>query len=229
VTFNQIKTLGGSIHAGEKSRIIVFTSCREKEEDGETVRKYFLRYYHVWNTEQTTIEVELPEPIILSDDGKLEAAESLLKEYTPPRGPRIVCEDANQAYYQKFLDIVNMPHRSQFHTMEGYYQVLFHELIHSTGHESRMARKELGTYFGGKDYSKEELTAEMGAAFLSAYAGMDSGIEQSAAYIESWLSVLGRNPLYVIHAASAAQRAVEYVRNQMSDGKEETTKGAIAA
>jgi len=62
-----------------------------------------------------------------------------------------------------------MPARSRFVDAPHYYSTLFHELVHGTGHESRLHRS-FGEGFGDELYSKEELIAEMGAAFLSSIA-----------------------------------------------------------
>ena len=86
-------------------------------------------------------------------------------------------EGGDQAYYAPRADYVQMPDRAAFVSTEGYYQVLFHELTHSTGHASRLNRKavaEAAAAFGSADYSQEELVAEMGAAFLMAHCGLST-------------------------------------------------------
>lgn len=107
-----------------------------------------------------------------------------------------------------------MPQPERFDSRETYYSTLFHESVHSTGHSKRIDRG-LDTDiapFGSPDYSKEELIAEMGAAFLSASAGiLPPTIEQSAAYINGWKQQLKGDKKLVIQAASAAQKAADLI------------------
>jgi antirestriction protein ArdC len=95
---------------------------------------------------------------------------------------------------------------------DTYYKTLFHKLIHSTGHESRLARK-FGERFGDELYSKEELIAETGAAFLCAIAGLET--EQSerntTAYLQHWISALKQDSRLIVQAAASAQRAVDMI------------------
>ena len=109
-----------------------------------------------------------------------------------------------------------LPLQKYFKTSEGFYGTLFHEIVHSTGHASRLNRSSLSTYnpFGSKEYSKEELVAELGASFLCGITGIENHtIDNSAAYIQSWLRALMNDVKMVIHAAGHAQKAVDYVMN----------------
>lgn len=97
---------------------------------------------------------------------------------------------------------------------------MFHEMVHSTGYESRLNRDGVtGTHkFGSEDYSKEELVAEMGTAMLCGVAGIDnSTIENSASYIQSWLRQLKNDKKLVILASSKAQKAVDYILGKGGD------------
>jgi len=123
-----------------------------------------------------------------------------------------------KAFYSPSLDYINMPPVALFHSDEEYYSTLFHEMTHSTGHSDRLNRSTVTktAHFGSSDYSKEELIAEMGSAFLSAEAGIiNTTIDNSAAYIKGWISALksADNRGLVIQAASAAQKAADYVLN----------------
>ena len=107
-----------------------------------------------------------------------------------------------------------MPPNNTFQSEESYYSVLFHELVHSTGHASRCDRSAMGKgSFGSEKYSKEELIAEMGAAMLCAITGIENQIEMSAAYIASWLSALKDDPKLVMQAAGKAQKAADFIQN----------------
>lgn len=101
-----------------------------------------------------------------------------------------------------------------FKSAEGYYSTLFHESVHSTGHEARLNRTTITDHnpFGSKDYSKEELVAEIGASFLSGITGIENEtLDNSDSYINSWLRVLKDDVKMVVHAAGHVQKAVDYI------------------
>jgi antirestriction protein ArdC len=110
---------------------------------------------------------------------------------------------------------VNLPRPETFETPENYYAVAFHELTHSTGHESRLNRAGVAgsrlAAFGSADYSREELVAKMGSAFLCAEAGIESTLDNSAAYLKGWLGALKGDARLIVTAASAAQRAADFL------------------
>ena len=97
----------------------------------------------------------------------------------------------------------------------GYYAAFFHELTHWTGHASRLNRPGITEpiRFGSERYSREELTAEMGAAFLCAMAGTDVPVaENQAAYIAGWLRhIRDGSAADVIRAAADAQKAADFL------------------
>ncbi|MBK7764555.1 MAG: hypothetical protein IPI46_14645 [Bacteroidetes bacterium] len=108
----------------------------------------------------------------------------------------------------------------KFKGAEAYYGVLFHELVHSTGHQSRLNRKGIieKNVFGSAQYSLEELVAEIGACFLKSYSGIPiHGLENAVAYIQNWLEVLRNDKRFIIKASSYAQKAVEYIMNAQSE------------
>jgi antirestriction protein ArdC len=112
--------------------------------------------------------------------------------------------------------MVNMPEQRLFPKLEHYYSVLFHELTHSTGHRSRLNRDTLNDLlaFGDTNYSKEELVAEMGAAYLCRVAGIaNETLDNSAAYIQGWLGKLRTDKRLLIHAAAQAQKAADWILN----------------
>lgn len=121
-----------------------------------------------------------------------------------------------------------MPKMKSFSSSSDYYGVLFHELIHSTGHQSRLNRKEVAENpkFGSEPYSLEELVAEIGTCYLKSYAGLPiEDMSNNASYIKSWLDVFKGDKRILIKSASRGQRAVEYVLNQtveeaLSEGNE---------
>lgn len=107
-----------------------------------------------------------------------------------------------------------MPRQTAFESPAEYYSTLFHELAHSTGHASRLNRKgiETAVSFGSQDYGREELVAEMGAAFLCGVCGIETAtIDNSAAYVAGWLKTIKRDAKLVVLAAAAAQRAADWI------------------
>lgn len=128
--------------------------------------------------------------------------------------PPAIRRDPRQAIYAPRKDTVYIPDLDQFETAEQFYATLFHELIHASGHQTRLARPALGTPtpFGTPDYSKEELVVEFGAAFLCGHAGIfPTTVESQAAYINCWLAVLRKDERVLPIAASQAQKATDFV------------------
>jgi len=216
VTFRQAKGLGGNIRKSEKGSIVVFWKMGDEEVDKETGKKrraFILRYYKVFNLDQCeNIDAgkvpELPGTAHVHDP--IGDCEDVVRWM--PKAPPI--KSACQAFYSFKEDCVGMPPLSAFEKPEAYYSTLFHELTHSTGHASRVDRqfgaKVAG--FGSKDYSKEELVAEMGAAFLCGVTGIETAtIENSAAYVASWLKALRDDVTLVVKAAGQAQAAVDFI------------------
>ena len=227
LTFNQVKQLGGSIKKGQQSEIVIYWNWVEpksykavagtESEAGEMHQEKvpLLRYYRVFNLEQTTIEVPQcpknePLPILDRCEGVISAM---------PNKPDIK-HVGNIACYCPGLDLVKMPKRDSFFSIEKYYSTLFHELGHSTGHLSRLNRKEVATVsrFGGDDYSKEELVAEFTAAFLCGITGIEQEtINNSSAYIESWLKALKQDKKLLVCASTQAQKASDYILNKQQE------------
>ena len=119
------------------------------------------------------------------------------------------------AYYSPKDDVIRMPAPSTFHSQEDYYHSLYHEMTHAVGHSSRLNREGITQQakFGSERYSKEELIAELGAAFLSNEAGILDRVrfENSAAYLASWIAKLENDPRMIVSAASQAQRSTDFI------------------
>ena len=217
LTFNQVKGLDGSIKKGSKSTMVIFwkkNSYKKVNDQGEeeTKQSMILRYYRVFNTEQTTgiKEGKIPE-MQVRDFEPIEECERIFENM--PSQPNLTF-DEQQAYFRPSTDTVNMPKPETFSSEEEYYSTLFHEITHATGHDTRLGRHKADKCthnFGSKDYSKEELIAEMGAAFLCGHCGIDTTIDNSAAYIKGWLSKLRNDTKVVIMAAGKAQKASDYI------------------
>jgi len=219
LTFNQVQKLGGSIRKGEKSSIVVYWNLKEVKEVNETsgkpeVKKIpFLKYYRVFNLNQCE-GIAHPESISADPIYPIQEAERIIDGYAD--SPEIK-HGFTRASYNSGTDIVKMPDKSAFSSVEEYYATLFHELTHSTGHKSRLDRDTLMKHasFGSKEYSREELIAEMGAAFLCGLTGIaQATIENSAAYIQSWRQIINNDPKLVVLAAAQAQKAVNHICGQ---------------
>ncbi len=217
LTFKQCKDRGGRIKKGGKSTPVVFWKVSEytsqdTDSGEEEIRKGFLlRYYNVFNVEQCEGIEYPPTEIVHNDIQPIDACERIV--VSMPDAP-VIADICQQAFYSPGLDIINMPPRYLFSSAEEYYSTLFHELTHSTGHEKRLNRKSLADImsFGDTNYSKEELCAEMGAAYLCGIAGIENRtIDNSAAYIDGWLSKLRHDPKVLVQAAAQAQKAVDSI------------------
>lgn len=238
LTFRQAKALGGAIRAGERSTPVIFWRWVDRK-GGETEaegasngrrgpqrdRLPVLRYYSVFSLDQT-------EGI---DPSKVPAADTLAVAPVPtaeeivagfPEPPTIEHRAQPRAFYRPAMDSVTMPPRSAFGRAEGYYSTLFHELTHATGHAKRLARpgfdKNHAAPFGSEPYAREELVAELGAAFLCGEAGIEPDIPNSAAYIDHWRQSLSRDSRLVITAAQQAQRAADYILGRATKTLEES-------
>ena len=220
LTMNQVNALGGKVRRGEHACPVVFWKFFDEVEDvpgtpGPAKRYALLRYYSVFNTEQCEGLPANKLPVITTDATfcRLDEAERLVQEM--PDQPKIR-HDSRKACYSPQLDTIRMPPRVCFNDEAGYYDALFHELTHSTGHAKRLARKglmELQT-FGNDEYSQEELVAEMGSAFLCAHCGILMKTEDNTtAYLKHWLERLKADPSLLIRAGSQAQRAYDYITN----------------
>ena len=145
------------------------------------------------------------------DNDPIAACEQIVEEMPQRPGIRY---GGDKALYRPWTDQVHMLRRETFISSEAYYGVLFHELTHSTGHPERLNRKTLtdGTPFGSPTYSREELVAEMGAAFLCAAAAIDdSTLQRSASYINSWLKFLRSDPRALVIAGAQVQKAADFI------------------
>lgn len=217
LTFNQIKELGGSVKKGEKSQLVVFWKWIEKEdEQTKEIKKVpFLKYYSVFNIDQCTGIPKEKLPIKeVRENNPIEACEKVVNEM--PQKPKIK-HDEQRAYYHIGEDFINMPKLETFVSSGRYYGTLFHELVHSTGHNERLSRRELLEQKGPRtrDYAIEELTAEMGASYLKSYTGIPhQNFEDNIAYMQYWLEKLQRDKTFIVHASGQAQRAVDYILNE---------------
>ena len=220
VSFKQALDLGGHVRKGEKSTPVIYYKLLEKQDEagrpvlgknGDPSRIPFIRWSNVFNLDQTE---GVTAPAVTTSPAKIAPIDKALK----------IVEESDicpihhagfAALYSPQDDVIRMPPPSSFRSPEDYHATLFHELTHACGHSSRLNREGITspTQFGSETYSKEELIAELGAAFLSNEAGILGQVqfENSAAYLASWVSKLENDPRMIVSAASQAQRSTDFV------------------
>lgn len=238
-TYNQIKGRCGLAKddawdglTGQKSTMIVFWKMIivTDKDTGQTRPMPLLRTFRVFNADQVkeSERGKLNLPAIAEPKGlpeKIVECDDLVAKYLATGPSFSVGGDA--AYYMPGADHVQMPDMLSFIGSEEYYGTLFHELSHSTGHESRLKREGVanlpkGHKFGDRLYSKEELVAEMGSAFLSGMTGIAGvTLPNSAAYLQSWIKVLRGDKKLLVHAAANAQKAADLILGVTFEDKKE--------
>ena len=230
LTFNQVKALGGTVKKGEKSRFVVFFTqvpYTKKNEQGEDeVHTYpLLKYYNVFHVNQTEGVQSKLEDLPEEPAGAFqmdEAAEKAIADYVRSQETlTFVCDKpSNRAYYCATTDTVVVPMRSQYNDDAEYYSTVFHEMTHSTMTEERCNRRDRNTvaFFGSKEYSREELVAEIGAAMLCANFNVDTekAFRNSVAYLQSWVKNLKNDPKAIVTAAGKAEKAARYILGERS-------------
>jgi len=236
-TFNQIKNNGGKVNKGAKSRLVYFFKMLEIEtkqklkSTGETIKKDipFLRTYNVFKLEDTNLD-----PSLFIEIG--DAANEDKKEVHQKIDIALELFFTNTTLTQKLggkcgtyspmSDCVRIPDTTNYKNLDSRYSTIFHELVHATGHESRLNRDLKGFDIDKHSYSLEELVAEMGAAILCTHFGIASEklIENKKAYCQSWAKYLNSDTKLAYKAASKAQKAVDFILERMNEL--ETTKKA---
>lgn len=235
MTYKQAAELGAHVKKGEHGALVVYAdkiTRTETDTQGEEFAREipFMKAYTVFNVEQIeglpahyyAQPPARPEPL-----ERIEAAES----FFAGTGAEIH-HGGSRAFYSPSQDIIQMPPFEVFKDAESYAATLAHELTHWTRHPSRLdrdfGRKRgacPGPRAGGDEgYAREELVAEMGAAFLCADLGITPEIrDDHAAYIASWLEVLKNDKRAIFSAASYAQKAADYLIGLQP---QDTAKGA---
>ena len=252
LTFNQIKKHGGRLKKGTRGYEVVYYSIRYiVPADKNTGRKAYsstntqkvidylaknklsedivtripmIRYYNVYNGASIEgIDFQLEKLQIgraVPDTASENQAAALIVENYP--NPPAIKHEGNRAYYSPSDDYVKMPKKEQFDSINDYYRILFHELTHSTGHDKRLDRG-IHLMLEKEDYAKEELVAEFGAVFLSAWAGiMWYTNKNHAIYLKNWNSAIKEaenDNKFLMKAASLAQAATDYILNLDAAGQ----------
>lgn len=216
LTYKQAQELGGQVRKGEKGSPVVYantiTRTEQDADTGEDVERNipFMKAYTVFNVEQVD---GLPAHFYALQEPALDPVARIEKAETFFAATRAdIRHGGNQAYYAIGEDRVQMPPFEAFRDAESYYATLAHELAHWTRHPTRLDRSFGRKKWGDEGYAKEELVAELGAAFLSADLGLTPEPRADhASYIASWLKVLKDDKRAIFTAAAHAQRAADYL------------------
>lgn len=218
MTYRQAQALGAQVRKGEKGAPIVYygssSKTRTDEQSGEEREEgfRFLKSYTVFNAEQfeglperfAAIEASAP---VLSGIERDERADAFFAGI-----PAEVRHGGDRACYIIGEDRIQLPPFEAFEDGHGYYTTRGHETVHWTRHPTRLDRSFGRKSWGDEGYAREELVAEIGAAFLAADLGL--ALEpraDHASYIASWLQVLRNDKRAIVQAAAHAERAVAYL------------------
>jgi len=234
VTYKQCTARGGQVRKGEKGTPVIFWKVGDHKtkvgKSGKPEKMFILRYYTVFNVAQCD-GLDYPKEAVVEAPtfDPIEQCEKIVLAYkTLPK----IEHGGGRACYSPSFDKVMMPEKESFGKREEYYSTLFHELTHSTGHESRLNRDGIMNpiRFASHDYSFEELVAECGAAFLCAHAGiLDTTLDNSAAYISHWVSKLKSEPRWIVEASSKAAKAADYIMGDLVKKESESEESSEEA
>lgn len=209
-SYKQWQSAGAQVQKGAKATMIVFYKPLPAKED-EKDPKFVLKYSNVFNACQVE-GYNAPDTVKMPPVERLEHADAAIQA----TGIKVT-ERGERACYVRTTDEVFIPDSWRFFDtdtstrQESFYSVLFHELVHATGHKSRLDR-EFGTKFGDEKYAFEELVAEIGAAFCCAKLGITPEPRQDhSAYINNWLQALKDDARAIFKAAALSQKAADYL------------------
>ena len=216
MTYRQAQELGGQVRKGEKGSPVVYAGAIEKTEEddktGEEIERVipFLKSYTVFNVQQID---GLPEHFTAKAEktGDPEARIAEAERFFEATGAEIA-HGGDRAFYAPGPDRMQMPEFEDFRDAGSYYATRAHETVHWTGHKKRLNRDFGREKWGDAGYAREELVAELGAAFVCADLGIElEDREDHASYIASWLTVLKNDKRAIFQAAAHAQRAAEFL------------------
>jgi antirestriction protein ArdC len=215
LTYKQASALGGQVIRGEKGTHIVYYKMYNGKDKvtGEDVTFPIMKSYVVFNIAQCE-NIKVPDKYLLKSEPVevLPALEGILAGYK--NAPSIYYAEQGQAFYNPADDSITLPSLAQFETAEEHAYTLCHELVHSTGHKSRLDRwseNDKPSRFGCESYAKEELVAELGACMVLSSAGLTVDIPNSGAYIKNWLKALKDDKTLIFKASAKASKALQHI------------------
>ncbi|OEK58918.1 ArdC family protein [Staphylococcus equorum] len=214
-TFKQIKKAGGKVIKGEKAETVIFWKIIKKhdEEKDEDITFPVMKTYSVFeiNTQVEGLESKKEK----YNNATLKTGDNIINHYFNKSDAPQQKLTQGIPCYVPMIDEVRLPELANFKSTEGYYSTAFHEMIHSTGHHTRLNRTGVqaeNIKFGSESYSKEELVAELGASMINEQVGItDRTIDNSASYIQSWIRQLKEDKTLIVSASQQAQKAVDYI------------------
>ncbi|MEI8390442.1 MAG: zincin-like metallopeptidase domain-containing protein [bacterium] len=229
LTFKQVDKLDHSVLRGEKSTMIVFYSLidsKNTNEDGEKKKIPLLKYYNLFNTDQTTLKNKINNDTSIDPTLQNEDLEQIINTFDCP----IVYASQDRAFYRPIEDKIYLPTKGQFKTIHGYYATAMHEMAHATGHERRLKR-DLSSKLGSMGYAKEELIAEIATMFILGYYSIDNKeiSNNNIAYINSWLKLLQNDSNFIFTASKQAGEILEYITKDNNKTTENKESELIAA
>ena len=220
VTYKQAHDRGGQVRKGEHGRrVVFFKMIAKKDENGEETDEMIpiITWSTVFKVSQCDgiSQKYHTDADTLYDFKADQTADEVASGYIFREGITFKTEHCNKACYYPATDTVILPLPEQFKDNAEYYSTLFHELVHSTGHQKRLNRVRKAAAFGSEEYSTEELVAEIGAASLCATLGIEnhSTFRNSAGYIQNWLKALKNDKKMIITASARAEKAIKLILN----------------
>lgn len=226
-SYKQWTDLGGQVRKGERAEIVVFWKWPEdnseddnaKDESSDSIddkkkKRPILRYYRVFHISQVDGIEPLREDAIRFEHNLNDPIDQIISSYV--KRENIIFDVGNyvEAYYSPGQDLIHVPGIWLYENPEEYYSTVSHEAIHSTGSVERLCRDGLKRVsFGSEIYSKEELVAEIGSAFLLAILGIETekSFKNSVAYLQGWLRALRNDRRMIVIAAGQAEKAVNFI------------------
>ena len=208
-TYLQISNAGWHVRKGEKGTHVLLwkPNINTKEDGGTEITSVTQRIFTVFHASQ--IE---GIPAYVPPEVNIIAAHEKAEKIILSSGVRILF-GGSQAFYSPSGDYIQVPHRGDFKSREGFYSTVLHELTHATGHKTRLNREQRCGKFS-LDYAFEELVAEMGSLFIASSAGIPQSeceFQNHASYIESWLKSLRNDNMYIFRVAAEASKAAAYL------------------
>ena len=218
MTYRQAQALGAQVRGGARGATVVYANRIRRTEDrgdGREVERSipFLKAYQVFNVEQID---GLPDGFQAAAPAPFSPAQRIphAHDFFAATGAS-VHYGGDAAYYAPGPDHIQMPEAAAFPDIVDFYATLAHECVHWTRHPTRLDRDFGRKRWGDAGYAREELVAELGAAFLCADLGLDLRPRRDHAdYIGDWLKVLRNDKRFVFQAAAFAQRACDYLHGQ---------------
>jgi antirestriction protein ArdC len=215
-TYSQWKALGMQVRKG-CTGVALWTPPRaltKTDDSGEKIKTFIhSAVFYVFNADDVDGFIP-PEP--LPESQRLIDAEFFLHK----RGANVVFSDPSSAFYSPSKDVINMPPFANFESPEGYYATLAHELVHWTGHKTRLDRNMSNT--NRTEYAFEELIAEFGSAMICSHLNIESDVRADhLPYLQYWLSAIKSEPDVVRKAVVQAAKAFNYIDSNVQEQTEE--------